>query len=275
MEETLETIETTGGNTKKPQSSSQPNQCMHWCFTWNKYNLSDIETLETLFKHICHKYCFQEETGANGTPHLQGVISLKKKSRWTEFGLPKEIHWEKCQHLTKAYLYCSKKETRTGGVFAFNYELPYTIELPSLYKWEKDLLEILVKEPDDRTLYWIHEPNGCAGKTTFQKYVFTHFDGCVVLSGKGADMKNGIVNFVKNSGKTPRIVLINIPMSVDMSYVSYTGIEEIKDMFFFSGKYEGGMVCGKNPHVVIFSNREPDYNECAKDRWKVRNIAEK
>lgn len=269
----IETIETAGGNTKIPPPVKQSTQCMHWCFTWNNYEPSDIETLETLFKHLCHKYCFQEETGANGTKHLQGVISLKKRARWTEFGLPKVIHWEKCQNLTKAYLYCSKNDTRTGGIFAFNYELPFTEEINNLYDWEKKILKILDTEPDKRTLYWIHEPNGCAGKTTFQKYVFTHYKECVVLSGKGADMKNGIVNYLKTTGKLPRIVLINIPMSVDMNYISYTGIEEVKDMFFFSGKYEGGMVCGKNPHVIIFANREPDYGECAKDRWKVLDIS--
>lgn len=268
----LETIETEPGNTKTPAPPSQPNQCMHWCFTWNNYQDEDIETLETLFKHICHKYCFQQEEGENKTPHLQGVISLKKKSRWTEFGLPKAIHWEKCQHVTKAYLYCSKTESRVGNVYAYNYELPYSIDLPTLYPWEEQMIDIIKKEPDNRTLYWIWEPNGCAGKTTFQKYIYTHFQHVVVLSGKGADMKNGIVNYIKHNGVCPRTVLINIPKSVDMNFVSYTGIEEVKDMFFFSGKYEGGMVCGKNPHVIVFANREPDYNECSLDRWKVKKI---
>ena len=39
-------------------------------------------------------YAFQEETGEQGTPHLQGIISLKKKMRDTEFNLPSKIHWE-------------------------------------------------------------------------------------------------------------------------------------------------------------------------------------
>lgn len=271
-EPTLERIEREGGNTKTPSKSKQSNQHMHWIFVWNNYQKEDIETLETLFRHICHKYCFQEETGENGTPHLQGVISLKKRARWSEFGLPSAIHWEKVEKLTNAYIYASKKETRTGNTFTLNYELPYETNIEKLYPWEENLLKILKEIPDGRTLYWIHEPNGCAGKTTFQKYLFTRMEDVIVLSGKGADMKNGVVNYYTKTGRHPKIVLINIPKSVDLNFVSYTGMEEVKDMFFYSGKYEGGMIHGRNPHVLVFANKEPDYDEMALDRWQVIRI---
>lgn len=271
----LEMIETKGGNTITPLQSkvkSQMNQCMHWCFTWNNYVKEDIETLETLFKYISHKYCFQEETGANNTPHLQGVVSLKKRMRWSEFGLPKEIHWEKTAKLTESYLYCCKPETRTGDTFTFNYNLPYTVNIPILYEWQKKIVAILKEKPNDRKIYWYWEENGCAGKTTLQKYIFTNFDQCVVLSGKGADMKNGIVEYKKKRGDLPKIILINIPRSIDKEFVSYTGLEEVKDMFFYSGKYEGGMICGENPHLMIFANEMPLASKMSEDRWEIHNI---
>lgn len=265
----LETLEISGGNTKLPPKSKQTTQLLNWCFTFNNYTHADIEILETYFKQFCFKYCFQEETGENNTPHLQGVISLKKRARWSEFGLPKAIHWEGCKQVTKSYEYCSKLKTRTGQIFCLNYTLPYTIEIKELYDWERNIINIISCEPNDRDIYWIHEPDGNRGKTTFQKYIYTTFPKVVVLSGKGADMKNGIVSYKKNSGELPEIVLINIPKSVDGDFISYTGIEEVKDMFFFSGKYEGGMVCGKNPHVLIFSNAEPDTSKMSADRWKI------
>jgi hypothetical protein len=43
-------------------------------------------------------------------------------------------------------------------------------------------------------------------------------------------------------------------------------------MFFFNGKYEGGMVHGKCPHVIVFANEEPDYNKMTDNRFIVRNI---
>jgi len=56
--------------------------------------------------------------------------------------------------------------------------------------------------------------------------------------------------------------------------MSYTGMEEIKDMFFYSGKYEGGMVCGRNPHVMVFANEPPDYDKMSANRWKVTEIVD-
>jgi len=185
MDEPIETLEILGGNTKIPPKS-QPSQLLHWFFTWNNYTSKDIEILETIFKQFCFKYCFQEETGEQGTPHLQGVISLKKRMRWSEFGLPRDIHWEKVKHVTKSYEYCSKTETRTGKVFTFNYELPYSLNL-SLYDWQVSITKIIDKKANNRTIHWVWEPSGCRGKTTFQKWIYTRYADCVVLSGKGSE----------------------------------------------------------------------------------------
>lgn len=93
----------------------------------------------------------------------------------------------------------------------------------------------------------------------------------MVVSGKGSDMKNGIIQYKEKNGCLPKIILINVPRT-SIDFVSFTGIEEIKDMFFFSGKYEGGMVCGPSPHVYIFANNRPDTNKMSADRWNIQYI---
>ena len=95
-----------------------------------------------------------------------------------------------------------------------------------------------------------------------------------MLGGKSADMKNGIVEYKKTNGDTPELILINLPRSFDDKYLSYTGIEEVKDMCFYSGKYEGGMIVGNCPHIIIFSNRLPNTNEMSNDRWNIYDIDE-
>ena len=140
-----------------------------------------------------------------------------------------------------------------------------------LYDWQKTIIKKIKEVPDDRSIYWFWEPEGCRGKTTFQKYIYLNFDNVIVLSGSAHDMKNGIVQYKERMGVLPKIVLINIPRSKS-GFVSYTGIEEIKDMFFFSGKYEGGMVCGPNPHVLIFANDEPDTHKMSADRWIIKEL---
>lgn len=143
-----------------------------------------------------------------------------------------------------------------------------------LRPWQEEIQTLLQQEPDDRTIHWIWEPQGCTGKTTFQKWLFHQFPGTVVLSGKAADMKHNVTQYCARNGKLPRNILINVPRCQDTDCLSWQGIEEIKDMFFFSPKYEGGMVCGASPHVLIFSNQAPPKDKLSLDRWQVRRLSE-
>lgn len=77
------------GNTNTKSSQyKQGNQRINWCFTYNNYEKNEIYKITERLNEISKQYVFQEETGENGTPHLQGVISLKKRMRWSEFKLP-------------------------------------------------------------------------------------------------------------------------------------------------------------------------------------------
>ena len=257
------------GNTKPPPKK-QISPAKRWCFTWNNFP-KDWEKI--LVPKICGKYSIGIEKGESGTPHLQGYIEFNHKVRaLSEIGI-KEIHWEK----SRGNKLHNLKYTQKDGVYIQNFKKEYKCKIEDMYDWQKDICNVLAKDPDDRSIYWFWEKEGCAGKTTFQKYVFTHFEDCVVLSGKGSDMKNGIVQYQNLNDKLPRIVLINIPRS-NKNYISWSGIEEIKDMMFFSGKYEGGMVCGENPHVICFANnppeKDPETDEyyVSEDRLKIIKI---
>jgi len=162
--------------------------------------------------------------------------------------------------------YCKKE-----GKVCFSKGLPLPIKLISPdYYWERKILTIIEQEPDDRTIYW-YWGKGNMGKTSFCKYL-TVKHGAIALGGKGADMRNGVVEYKKTNGTTPELVLINIPRSFNCEYISYEGIENIKDMYFYSGKYEGGMICGANPHVFIFANEPPDIAKLSSDRWIIHEI---
>lgn len=82
-------------------------------------------------------------------------------------------------------------------------------------------------------------------------------------------MKQGICGILKDGGRPPKIIIIDIPR-YNMDYISYGGMEEIKNGCFFSSKYEGGMVLMNSPHVIVFANQPPDEGMMSKDRWKVK-----
>lgn len=259
------------GNTN---SSAKSKEVKRYCFTLNNYSDKEVDELTKSLLSLNTKYIFGYEVGESGTPHLQGYFELpRKKSFSSMINLlnNKRIHLECAKGSQDDNIkYCSKDNNYKTN---FSIRKPFIQEIPTFYTWQTQLKAIIESEPDNRTLHYIWEPNGCTGKTTFQKWIFTHFNDVVVLSGKGADMKNGIVMYIDKNKVCPRIVLINIPRTAK-DYVCWSGIEEIKDMFFFSGKYEGGMICDKSPHIFIFANQLPDLENVSKDRWKIGEIVE-
>lgn len=251
------------GNTKYQISPSK-----HWAFTWNNYPKEVCSSNFWLKPNVDELYIQEEICPKTGTPHLQGSIKFKRKVRPKNLYSTK-IHWEKTRNIKGSNSYCLKEESRKAGGWQlkFGNNLPYTEDIKEFKAWQVNLLNILKKEPDNRSIYWCFDYKGGIGKTIFQKYVFTHLDNVIVVSGKGSDMKNCILTYLKTNKRLPKIILVNVPRS-SLNFISWSGIEEIKDMFFYSPKYEGGMICGPSPHLFLFANEKPPLENLSKDRWK-------
>lgn len=54
--------------------------------------------------------------------------------------------------------------------------------------------------------------------------------------------------------------------------LSWHGIEEVKDMIFFSSKYKTGVVVSGCPHLIFFANEPPQWHLLSADRWKIWTI---
>lgn len=262
MESQIESNEKEG-NTNKPPST-QSTQKIHHFFTYNNYNRDEIYILKKVFDEICYMYCFQEEKSESGTPHLQGVLSLKKKMRYTEFGLPKQIHWEKVINVNSAYLYCSDVKKRHGEIHTKNYEvnIKFNIELKP---WMEELISKLTDEPNDREILWVYSSKGGVGKTTFCKYMLCNYSCLYLSKGNYRDL----INMVYKSDMTNNnIVLIDIPRNSG-NRISYSAVEAIKNGLIMNSKYETGFKMFTPPHICIFSNDEPQYELLSEDRWNV------
>lgn len=259
------------GNTQKPEPPPKKPQIpsrIHHFFTYNNYDSTDINILLKLFDEYCYMYAFQEETGENGTPHLQGIISCKKRQRDTIFG-NKKIHWEKPADVKASYIYCTKEETRSGKVFTKNYKIPYTFKIKNLYIWEQKLLNLLLLEPDDRKVFWYWSQEGNKGKSTFVKHMVVNYNAIFLSKGKYSDLINVIY---KSDLSSNRIIMIDIPRK-NGNKVSYDAIESLKNGLICNTKFETGSYVFPPPHVVIFANCEPEFNDTlSEDRWIIVNI---
>lgn len=259
-----------GGNTKSPPLSISPSK--RWSFT--VFNLSDDNIKNIIDVFNCSKSsCILGREICPGTNklHLQCYCEFSKKVRPKNLFLDNTIHWEKSKgNRIQNIDYCAKD----GDVIYSNFKYNKPIKIlkkDDLYEWENNILDIIDKEPDDREIYWYYGKSGRNGKTSFCKYLVMEC-GAIILSGKASDIKNAIVEYKKSNDCLPELICINIPKSFNSDFLSYSGIEEIKDMLFYSGKYEGGMICGNAPHIFIFSNVIPDIYKCSLDRWKIFDI---
>lgn len=265
------------GNTKaKPSADKRVSPSIRWIFTLHNYNESDIKTFNKTFNKSGSNgskfIIFAEETGSNDeTPHLQGYIEFSKKIRPIGAFENNKISWRKAKKSREINIEYIKKEG--GNVYLNGKKMRYPKVLKSdqLYEWQKKIIDICDTDPDDRSIYWIFEKKGNSGKTSLCKYIVKNYNA-LVLSNSAKDMKNGIIGYHKSTGWYPDIVIINIPRSVNQEFLSYTGIEEIKDGLFYSPKYEGGMVHMASPHVFIFSNEKPDTDMLSADRWKIIKV---
>lgn len=256
-----------GGNTISP-SPQRISPSVRWSLTLNNFTECDVGSMVTCFNAEAKYAIVGKEVGEGGTPHLQGYVEFKRKLRPLSLNLPKGIHWEKSKGNRESnYTYCTKDND-----IAIAIGVPKPIKLiENLYWWQKEIIEEIKNDPDDRTINWIWSEQGGVGKTSFQKYLVIKHNA-IVLGGKASDCRNGILEFHKKNGNTPNLVCINVPRCFNADYVSYEAYENIKDMIFYSGKYEGGMVCGNCPHLFIFANFSPDVEKMSDDRWRIKCI---
>lgn len=264
------------GDSGKGNTSPRVSQLKKWFFTWNNYQIDKIKEMETLFSKICIKGLFQSEVGEEGTPHLQGAIWLKKEMRWTEFNLPKEIHWEKMKSDTGSLKYC-RKDGKDGfdGKFRWSLNMPKPLKClreDQLYEWQKETEKYCLEEPDGQSVKWIYDSVGGKGKSSFCRYMAIKHNTLVIRGGKLADIMNIIFNTNMDYVNS---VLIDIPRC-NKNKVSYASIECILDGMITNTKFETGRKIFNPPNVVVFSNFPPEMNDetLSMRRWKIKNLNE-
>lgn len=266
------------GNTKsgcRDDKPSKVNEAKRWCFTYNNYPTSVLQVLQDLFNNICVKYRFQEETGENGTPHLQGAIWLKKKARWSSFGLDKAIHWEKMNNEEASAKYCCKLETRTGKLFQMGFPVEVKT-ISNLRPFQLSLRDLLIGEVDEGKIHWVYDKEGQIGKTDFMRYMFTKYNVPFAYGGKCSDIMNLVFNNKNHFLNTDKGAMIfNFGRDTEMDKISYKALEQISDGAIYNSKFEAGcFVCNK-PHVLVLANSLPILDKITLSRWRLYTVNDK
>ena len=265
-----------GGNTITP-SAKRISAGKAWCFTLNNYEENQVGLMAQMFQGLGMKYIIgQEVAPTTGTPHLQGYVKSDKKFRPLEkfkWDFKSRMHWEKAKgSLDENYAYCSKE-----GVFKTNIKRRENPKV-ELRGWQDYIREFVVEHDENtngpdlsRDIHWIWSREGARGKSTMVRWLAER--GAVICGGKASDMKYMIAKHKEVHDEYPEIVVFDVPRSAK-EYLSYTGIEEIKNGVFCSTKYECSMVVMPQPMMLIFANFPPNMNnkDMSKDRFRIYNV---
>jgi len=245
-----------------------------WCLTLNNHTEAEKDAIiDQTTNSQSTGYVIQEETGDNGTPHLQGFIHFRNQiafstlRQWNH-----RIHWERTASISASIAYCSDPAKRTGRIWTSGYtiserDLRLVLE-PQLYDWQRTLLTELSGQPDMRSIVWYADFEGGCGKTAFARYLVHHIQHTLfVSSGSAKDICYQVIK----STWDPKIIVFNLPRSAEGA-MSYSSLESCKDGLIFSGKYEGGCKLFPPPHVIVFANFMPDLAKLSMDRWVIRQL---
>lgn len=133
----------------------------------------------------------------------------------------------------------------------------------TLRPWQEELVIEITHEPNDRTIRWIVDATGNAGKTWFSKWAAVNLDAQVIANGKTRDIAHAYQN--------KKIVILNLARTPE-EYINYTVMEQIKDGMIWSPKYESTMKYFKSPHLVVMANQWPDMTKVSLDRWHISEL---
>lgn len=242
--------------------------------TWNNYTTNNRQILIEYCKEHCKEWAISEEVGENGTPHLQFCFKFNNDKRFDTLKKEwPEVHFEKSKSWFATFKYCTKTETNISTL-THEKKIKDPLMGLTLKEWQMDVLSIVDNDPHPRKIHWIYDENGGCGKTTFAKsLVINKPRNVLYLSGKCADIKYGIYQFLQNAKNDLKICIFDLTRSIE-GYVSYEAIECVKNGIFYNTKYECGMAVFEQPHVIIFSNFLPEKHKLSADRWDILDVSQ-
>lgn len=140
-------------------SNVRPRKSRNWQFTLNNYTPEEI-------KEICdskYQYIFQEETGSEGTPHLQGMISSANAVSFNSIKqLIPRAHIEAAKNKNALINYCQKGATRTGKIYCnvdswlSGTKTDTTQDPRSMNFWDRQkfLEKCFLEDEKENEIYW-------------------------------------------------------------------------------------------------------------------------
>lgn len=130
-------------------------------------------------------------------------------------------------------------------------------------EWQQKIIDLCTGRPDSRKIHWYVDYDGGKGKSYLARYLVCEKGAFYTQGGKHADIVHGY--------DQQRIIIFDLCRDVE-GYVPYSVMETLKNGVMFSGKYNSAMQVFEIPHVLVFSNFDPDTSKLSRDRWDITTL---
>lgn len=178
-----------------------------------------------------------------------------------DFSKAREEYPEECIKYTNGIRTVINDIKREQNIAAMDAEF----EGVPLYRWQAQIIRDIQYNPDKRKIIWVVDPQGNRGKTWFAKYLLRFHGSAYLQNGKSADLAHAY------NGE--RVVTFDFCRSNEQA-TNYQIIEQIKNGMVFSPKYDSMTKINAIPHVICFSNFEPNRSMLSQDRWDIRMLTD-
>ena len=262
-----------GNNEHSPPIPTKTDNAKYkYDFVINNYTETEVcQVIQTL-KKIAKKGGFGKEVGEEeGTPHLQGFISLKRKLRIT--GITKLDGFARASlretRNEKALIeYCMKDNC----FFKIGFPKPLKV-ITELKMFQKQIEEMCEEEPDDRTINILIDTETNIGKTALCKYMNYKHQAILFTGGDTSDVACQLAQEVENGRD------LNDKTTMIFNYAEGIKpnkrlLENVKDGLITSPKYKSSTMNFNSPHIWVFCNMIGDdiLKSNRKDVWRIWKV---
>ncbi|MCP4269727.1 MAG: hypothetical protein GY777_29840 [Candidatus Brocadiaceae bacterium] len=146
------------------------------------------------------------------------------------------------------------------------------IDVEDYLDWQKIFFKVSYNQGGaDRTINWLYDKRGGAGKTHFAHHLCDNFgtDWCLLhYTGNQRDFLHN-VGLAIEGGWGGYGMIVDVPRSQHLGEDFYSTLELCIDGRLTLSKYGGGSVIIGKPHLWVFSNIMPSVSTMSLDRWRI------